>query len=317
MNIAIICGEISGIVVIDIDDLNKLSELRKILPEIDQTTKVRTPGRGGLHYYFEINGTIPSPTKNLFDLGIELQSKGHYAVAPPSKSNNKSYEFEIPLNKILPYPERAIEIDREILQKKRTNYRGVKPPKGQNIRDIQKNYTPVKLQGLPAYHGKNKIPCIRQILERELIKGERDNSLYILYNLLLQQRNDREYSKEIVRKKNDTLKNPLTRNEVERIFNTSYNLGCSSIIKKLSYIECSNCKLKYKNGELKMSNPLVRHERKLLKMSNTDRGIATLIGTVYQREKVTPNKIANDTGMDYRTVSRSLKRLEEMGFYTP
>jgi len=37
---------------------------------------------------------------------------------------------------------------------------------------------------IPKYHGQ-KVDCICQILSRDLEEGERNNSLFILYNLLL------------------------------------------------------------------------------------------------------------------------------------
>ena len=42
VNIGIVTGEISKLAVIDVDDLNLLPELEKLLPEIKETTRVRT-----------------------------------------------------------------------------------------------------------------------------------------------------------------------------------------------------------------------------------------------------------------------------------
>jgi len=57
---------------------------------------------------------------------------------------------------------------------------------------------------IPKYHGQ-KVDCIRQILSRDLEEGERNNSLFILYNLLLQNKNTGEYSKKLVIEKNGSL----------------------------------------------------------------------------------------------------------------
>ena len=62
---------------------------------------------------------------------------------------------------------------------------------------------------IPKYHGQ-KVDCIRQVLSRDLEEGERNNSLFILYNLLLQNKNTEEYSKKLVIEKNGSLSNPLT-----------------------------------------------------------------------------------------------------------
>jgi hypothetical protein len=307
INLAIVTGKISQVVVIDIDDPAILPELRKILPEIDHTTRVKT--RKGFHYYFSLNGIIPNPSYNLFDLGIELKSNGQYVLAEPSKIDGNKYKFEIPLSKIIPYPDRAIKLDRDIQQKKQTKIKAKITAKEEITRETDKKDTPVKLQGLPAYHGKNKLPCMKQIFERDLKEGERDKSLYILYNLLLQQDNDRKYSKKLIRNKNASLKTPLTTKEIIGIFSRKYKLGCDKIRETLEYIECYNCKLRYKNGGLKMSNPLIRHIRKLPKLGSTEGYIALLLGTTYQGETVTANRVAKDTGMDYRTVSRAMSRL--------
>ena len=50
LNLAIITGQISGLVVIDVDDLLILEELKKQLPGVWETTRVRT--KRGYHFYF-------------------------------------------------------------------------------------------------------------------------------------------------------------------------------------------------------------------------------------------------------------------------
>ena len=47
VNIGIVTGNISKLAVIDVDDINILPELKEILPEIKETTRVRT--RRGYH----------------------------------------------------------------------------------------------------------------------------------------------------------------------------------------------------------------------------------------------------------------------------
>jgi len=59
-----------------------LPELKEILPEIKETTRVRT--RRGYHYYFSLNGEQIKSTSSLFGKRIELKSNGTYVVAPPS-----------------------------------------------------------------------------------------------------------------------------------------------------------------------------------------------------------------------------------------
>jgi hypothetical protein len=61
---------------------------------------------------------------------------------------------------------------------------------------------------ISRYHG-YQVDCIRQILRKELKEGERGNSLFVLYNFLLQNKNSKEYTQNIVTRKNNSLGNPL------------------------------------------------------------------------------------------------------------
>ena len=83
VNIGIVTGDISQLVVIDVDDLSILPELNERLPELKETTRVKT-GRG-YHYYFYLNDEHVKSTNNLFGKRLELKSNGRYVVAPPSK----------------------------------------------------------------------------------------------------------------------------------------------------------------------------------------------------------------------------------------
>jgi hypothetical protein len=77
-----ITGEISRLAVIDVDDLNLLPELEELLPEIKETTRVKT--RRGYHYYFSLNGEYVKSTNNLFGRRLELKSNGNYKVQFPA-----------------------------------------------------------------------------------------------------------------------------------------------------------------------------------------------------------------------------------------
>lgn len=77
-NWAIVTGEISGIVVVDIDDLEKYYESGIIFPD---TPTVRTSK--GLHLYFKHPGIIiPNSAKNKG--WFDIRGDGGYVVAPPS-----------------------------------------------------------------------------------------------------------------------------------------------------------------------------------------------------------------------------------------
>ena len=79
---------------IDVDDPTLLPELKEYLPELEETTRVRT--RRGYHYYFSLNGEQVKSTNSLFGKRLELRSNGKYVVAPPSIIKDHQYVYEIP-----------------------------------------------------------------------------------------------------------------------------------------------------------------------------------------------------------------------------
>ena len=164
---------------------------------------------------------------------------------------------------------------------------------------------------IPKYHGQ-KVNCIRQILSRNLEEGERNNSLFILYNLLLQNKNTDEYSKKLVIEKNGSLSKPLTELDIKKVCRKAYNYGCSGIRNKIVYIKCEDCEYRFKDGRLKDSNILIKNIRILPELSNTQRGIVCLLGTVFEGEYPSINKIAEIANMNYETVKNAIKILKEM-----
>jgi len=274
--------------VIDVDDLNLLPELNERLPELKETTRVRT--RRGYHYYFSLNGEHVKSTNRLFNKRLELKSNGNYIVAPPSIIKAHQYVYEIPLSEMLPIPKILI------------NKSNIPVPLAED-----RKHTPFIM---PKYHG-HKTDCIHQILNRDLQEGERNNSLFILYNLLLQNKNKEEYSKKLVVEKNGSLSKPLTEPELKRIYRKEYNYGCSSIRDKSAYVKCDNCEYRFKDGRLKDSNILIKNIRILPELSNTQRGIACLLGTVFEGEYPSINKIAKTAKMNYGTVKCAIEALKE------
>ena len=291
VNIGIVTGNISKLAVIDVDDLNLLPELIKAVPEMEETTRVKT--RRGYHYYFSLNGEYVKSTNSLFGKRLELKSNGNYVVAPPSIIEGFKYVFEIPLSKILPIPK--IFLKKEMALVSNIEYREQKTFK------------------IPKYHGQ-KVDCICQILSRDLQEGERDNSLFILYNLLLRNKNTKEYSKIIVIDKNKSLLKPLTELELKKVYRKAYKYGCSAIRDKLAYIKCEDCEYRFKDGKLKTSNILVENIKMLPKLSNTERGIACLLGTVFEGKIPSVYRIAKETNMDWRIVNNTMKSLKKKGF---
>ncbi len=278
-----------------------MPELKEYLPEVKETTRVRT--RRGYHYYFSLNGEQVKSTNSLFGKRLELKSNGNYVVAPPSIIKAHRYVYEIPLSEMLPIPKLLIKKDLSACGHAQT---GREPAPCVEERKH-------KTFKIPKYHGQ-KVDCIRQVLSRDLEEGERNNSLFILYNLLLQNKNTDEYSKKIVIGKNGSLSNPLSESNLKNAYRKAYNYGCSGIRNKIAYIKCEACEYRFKDGKLKDSNILIKNIRILPKLSNAQRGIACLLGTVFEGESPSVYRIAKETNMDWRIVNNIMKKLEKKGF---
>ena len=267
-----------------------MPELKEYLPELKETTRVRT--RRGYHYYFSLNGEPVKSTHHLFGRNLELKSEGNYVVAPPSIIKAHQYVYEIPLSEMLPIPKLLIKKESEpapcVEERKHKTFK------------------------IPKYHGQ-KVDCIRQILSRDLEEGERNNSLFILYNLLLQNKNTKGFSKRLVIQKNRSLSKPLTGVNLKKVYRRAYSYGCAGIRDKLAYIKCEACGHRFKDGKLKDSNILIKNIRILPKLSNTQRGIVCLLGTVFEAEYPSISKIALKAKMDYRTVEKAIDDLNKKG----
>lgn len=288
-NIGIVTGNISRLAVVDVDDLSLLPELKEEIPEITETTRVRA--NRGYHYYFSLNGENIRSTNNLFGKNLELKSNGNYIVAPPSVINNHRYTYEVPLDNILPIPEILTTDNRD------------------SAKFAEKNI----IYKIPEYHG-HKMDCIRKILKRELREGERDNGLFVLYNLFLQNKNSTEYSRKVVERKNFSLGNPLPGKDLKKIYRKSYHYGCSGIREKLPYVRCEKCTYRFKGGQLSGSNILVRSLRLLPELTNTQRSVACLLGTVFDGENPSIYRIAKEARMDWGIVKKAIRELKEKGF---
>lgn len=106
-NVAIATGEISDLLVIDVDihpeeekfGSETLADLEKDLGDLPVTAEVLT-GSGGRHLYFhypEGSGiTIGEGTKSGLGVGLDFRGNGGYVVAPPSihPETGRRYEWE-------------------------------------------------------------------------------------------------------------------------------------------------------------------------------------------------------------------------------
>jgi len=91
--IAIVCGKVSNLVVLDIDDPEKFGVALKVIGEtLPDTPIVRT--RKGWHLYFRYPANrIVRRHDRLDDWGAELRGDGCYVVAPPSVVDGHHYHW--------------------------------------------------------------------------------------------------------------------------------------------------------------------------------------------------------------------------------
>ena len=291
-NIALVTGDISNLTVIDVDNPSILPELIKEVPEINETTRVKT--KRGYHFYF--SGNSINSTNNLLNMGVELRGNGCYVVAPPSIIDDFTYTFEVPLSEIQPLPNLIIEH----LEKKE----GHQTPNAE--------YKKRRVLRLPRYNGLG-VSCIGQILSRDLEIGERDNGLFILYNLLLQNRNTEGHSKKIVNLVNNSLAKPLTKKEVNNIFKKAYNFKCSTIRGKISFIDCSNCKYKFKGGKLGMKSIIVQNLRNLEKLNPSEQRVLLFLDSYFKGENPSLTALSNKVGMHFNTAKKAVAGLKKKG----
>jgi len=88
-NVAISCGRVSGVIVLDFDTkgggngYQTLTKLIEKAPQITNTPSVSTPS-GGVHMYFNWNPDSSDSWWKDGPLGLEYKTNGSYVLAPPS-----------------------------------------------------------------------------------------------------------------------------------------------------------------------------------------------------------------------------------------
>jgi hypothetical protein len=97
-NIGIICGEKSGLFVLDIDGdsgMRTINDLEQEYEKLPETIEVVTGG-GWRHLYFKYDDRVQEIKSTVRILeGVDIRSNGSFVVAPPSKhSSGGSYRFK-------------------------------------------------------------------------------------------------------------------------------------------------------------------------------------------------------------------------------
>lgn len=101
LNVAIVTGELSGVVVLDVDEHGDVAGQASLAAKgwtLPRTPSVKT-GRGR-HYYFRHPGIFVGNQVGLLP-GVDFRGDGGYVVAPPSVHENGAiYEWEVGLDEV-------------------------------------------------------------------------------------------------------------------------------------------------------------------------------------------------------------------------
>lgn len=95
-NVAVACGEINGICVLDVDNPTGLESLERIWAmgfERFAPTVTARSARGGLHYYFIHPNIRIKNRASMIAPGIDVRSTGGSIIAPPSETEHGRYEW--------------------------------------------------------------------------------------------------------------------------------------------------------------------------------------------------------------------------------
>jgi hypothetical protein len=99
-NLAIVCGAISRLLVLDFDTDAAFTRFQSEHPDLIDTLTIRT--RRGYHLWYRIPPDTRVPSRK--GQGIDLLAEGKYAVAPPSTINGHTYTIEraLPIMELTP-----------------------------------------------------------------------------------------------------------------------------------------------------------------------------------------------------------------------
>ncbi|MGQ9887292.1 MAG: bifunctional DNA primase/polymerase [Aggregatilineales bacterium] len=98
--IGVVCGAVSGLVVLDFDDPALAETFARLYPDLANTLTVRSGGRGLPHYYFDLPQDVTART--LHAPGVDLLADGAYVVAPPTNVAGSAWEIvhDAPLRRL-------------------------------------------------------------------------------------------------------------------------------------------------------------------------------------------------------------------------
>ncbi|MEO0565146.1 MAG: bifunctional DNA primase/polymerase, partial [Chloroflexota bacterium] len=90
--LAIVCGRVSQLAVLDFDDESLVALFAQLYPDLTETYTVRSGGRGMPHLYFHVPAHLHTRGRHL--PGVDWQFDGAYVVAPPTSSTEGAWYVE-------------------------------------------------------------------------------------------------------------------------------------------------------------------------------------------------------------------------------
>lgn len=199
LNIGIITGSISDIIILDIDGEEGFTALKENGIELPPTLQATT-GRG-THYYFQY--TTHPILKNAAGYlpKVDIRTDGGLVVAPPSVHPSGShYKWVNPDAEILPFPKELIElfVKNSTVKKTQTSDKGLS-------------------------------------LEEKALEGSRNSTLFRAASAMQGLGFSEEIIRETISKQNDLLSSPLPDDELEKtVFASVFKYGISAEIRGLS-----------------------------------------------------------------------------------
>ena len=197
LNIGIITGEISGVVVLDIDGEEGLEALKEHNIKLPDTLAVST-GRG-YHYYFKYIKHPALKTRANYMPKVDIRTDGGLAVTPPSihPDTNKPYEW-ISKAPIADFPEDLLQLFIQLSKQKKENDKGV--------------------------------PITEKATE-----GARNDTLFRVACAMHSMGFDEDIIKETILKQNERLPEPLSEKELEKtVFSSVFKYEISSEVRELN-----------------------------------------------------------------------------------
>ncbi len=86
---AVVLGRVSGLVVVDLDDVECMAAFNRLYPDLTQTLTILSGNRGLPHYYFRIPPGCHVPSLRI--KGAELRSEGQYVVGPGTRIGERHW----------------------------------------------------------------------------------------------------------------------------------------------------------------------------------------------------------------------------------